>query len=165
MAATPEKQFLELKDIKGHIEEAVVANIYNRLKPVSCEHLLGKWAGHSFDTGHPTHKLLKDFRWAGKDFRSTNDVDPIMVFDKAGNRKWFSRYGNARLREVKYRGAVSAAMVYDNFPIIDSFRYVADDIVMGAMDNKDQQDTGTYYFYLTRISHTADNSKEYTSTL
>lgn len=43
-------------------------------------------------------------------------------------------------------------MIYDKFPIIDSFRYINDDIVLGAMDNKDLKDAGTYYFYLTRIA-------------
>lgn len=42
-------------------------------------------------------------------------------------------------------------MVYDKLPIIDSFRYVTEDTVIGAMDNKTLQDVGTYYFYLTRM--------------
>lgn len=47
---------------------------------------------------------------------------------------------------------VTTAMVYDNFPILDPFRYVSEDVVMGAMDSKVQgPNDGTYYFYLTRI--------------
>ena len=42
-------------------------------------------------------------------------------------------------------------MIYDKFPIIDSFRRVSDGVVMGAMDNKDLPDAGTYYFYLTKF--------------
>lgn len=42
-------------------------------------------------------------------------------------------------------------MIYDKFPIVDSFRLVDDNTVMGAMDSKDLQDKGTYYFYLTRL--------------
>lgn len=41
-------------------------------------------------------------------------------------------------------------MVYDKFPIIDAFRLVDRNTVMGAMDNKDLKDAGTYYFYLKR---------------
>lgn len=59
-----------------------------------------------------------------------------------------------QLREVKYRGIVSAAMIYDNFPIIDTFRYVSHDVVVGAMDNKLTPDEGTYFFYLTKIKWT-----------
>lgn len=46
---------------------------------------------------------------------------------------------------------VTTAMIYDNFPILDPFRYVSEDVVMGAMDTKLQPDDGTYFFYLTRI--------------
>jgi hypothetical protein len=43
-------------------------------------------------------------------------------------------------------------MVYDNLPIIDSFRYVKDGVVMGAMDTKLQPDgLGHYYFYLSKL--------------
>lgn len=42
-------------------------------------------------------------------------------------------------------------MVYDNLPIIDQFRYVDQDTVIGAMDNKILKDADTYYFYLTRM--------------
>jgi len=40
----------------------------------------------------------------------------------------------ARLREVTHRGVVTAAMVYDSLPIIDLFRRVSDDVLLGAMD-------------------------------
>lgn len=56
-----------------------------------------------------------------------------------------------QLRQVKFRGVVSAAMVYDKLPIIDSFRYVSDAMVMGAMDSKWDAEKGTYYFYLKRL--------------
>lgn len=43
-------------------------------------------------------------------------------------------------------------MVYDNHPIIDAFRYVDEDTVFGAMDNKvNPPGEGTYYFYLARF--------------
>ncbi|KPM38345.1 hypothetical protein AK830_g8233 [Neonectria ditissima] len=151
MAKTPVDQFSDLAKIDGHVDEAALVAVYDQLGPVSPEQLLGQWKGSSFDTGHPTHKLLKGSKWAGKDFRSVDDVDPIMLYDEEGSRNWYEQYGHAQLREVKYRGVVSTAMVYDKFPIIDSFRYVSENVVIGAMDNKDLKDVGTYYFYLTRI--------------
>lgn len=42
-------------------------------------------------------------------------------------------------------------MIYDNFPIIDTFRYVSEDTVIGAMDTRLHADAGIYYFYLNRI--------------
>lgn len=38
-------------------------------------------------------------------------------------------------------------MVYDDFPIIDYFRYVKEDLIAGAMDAKTAPG-GTYFFYL-----------------
>ena len=40
----------------------------------------------------------------------------------------------ARLRTVTVRGLPSAAMLYDSLPIVDAFRRVADDVVLGLMD-------------------------------
>jgi hypothetical protein len=40
----------------------------------------------------------------------------------------------ARLRTVEHRGVATAAMVYDALPIIDVFRRVDDDRVLGLMD-------------------------------
>lgn len=71
--------------------------MYDQLKTVEPQQMIGKWTGGSFDTGHPTHKTLKDFKWAGKDYRSVDDVDPIMVYEEDGSRKWFSQYGHARV--------------------------------------------------------------------
>ena len=40
----------------------------------------------------------------------------------------------ARLRAVEHRGVLTAAMVYDDLPIIDVFRRVDDATVLGLMD-------------------------------
>src|SRR5688500_7270350 len=40
----------------------------------------------------------------------------------------------ARLRTVEHRGVVTAAMVYDALPIIDVFRRVDSNTVLGVMD-------------------------------
>lgn len=53
----------------------------------------------------------------------------------------------ARLRAVSHRGTVSAAMVYDHLPIIDHFRMVDDDNVMGLMDYRGWP---PYFFSLSR---------------
>ncbi|VUC32744.1 unnamed protein product [Clonostachys rosea] len=149
--STVTQRFNELTKTTGVLKESEVQEVYDQLPPVSPDAMIGKWKGGSFNTGHPTHEQLTTFKWAGKDFRSVNDVDPIMGWDEKGGRNWFSDYGHASLREVKFRGVVSTAMIYDKFPIIDSFRHVSDGVVMGAMDNKDLSDAGTYYFYLTKL--------------
>lgn len=45
-----------------------------------------------------------------------------------------TRRPRARLREVRYRGVTSAALVYDDLPVIDAFRRDDDGSVLGAMD-------------------------------
>lgn len=52
-----------------------------------------------------------------------------------------------KLRQIEWRGVLSTAMVYDDFPIIDYFRYVNDNLLAGAMDAKTSE-AGVYYFCL-----------------
>lgn len=50
-----------------------------------------------------------------------------------------------------FRGVTSIAMIYDTKPIFDHFRYVNEDLVMGAMDAPKFMGTeSTFYFYLSR---------------
>ncbi|KAH7308960.1 hypothetical protein B0I35DRAFT_360058 [Stachybotrys elegans] len=149
--SSPQQRLQSIIKANGKVQEADIAAVFDQLKPIEPEFLIGDWQGGSFDTGHPSHALLLQSNWAGKRFRSIDDVDPVMVY-RDGARVWEKRAGNARIREVKFRGVVSAAMVYDTLPIIDSFRYVADDMVLGAMDSKmNGDDAGTYFFYLKRM--------------
>lgn len=59
-----------------------------------------------------------------------------------------TRRPTARLRDIEYRGAVSAAMVYDHLPIIDHFRRVDIDTLLGVMDMRGM--TEPYFFVLRR---------------
>ena len=106
------------------------------------------WYGKEFLGPESVHPLL--FR--GRDGRP-RPVDPALIplgllRDYAGlARLWPVRtvFGRlrpllhtnrpkARLRMVEHRGVTTAAMVYDALPIIDVFRRVGPDIVVGAMD-------------------------------
>ncbi|WP_199423124.1 GXWXG domain-containing protein [Actinotalea solisilvae] len=50
-------------------------------------------------------------------------------------RPWVTtRRPRARLREVRFHGVTSAALVYDDLPVIDAFRRDDDGSVIGAMD-------------------------------
>lgn len=60
-----------------------------------------------------------------------------------------TKKSRARLRVLAYRGKVSAAMIYDQLPIIDVFRKVDDDTVLGMMDMKGQRQP--YFFVLERV--------------
>jgi hypothetical protein len=49
-----------------------------------------------------------------------------------------TRRPRARLRMIDDRGCLTAAMIYDQLPIIDVFRRVDGDTVMGRMDERGQ---------------------------
>ncbi|WP_280399684.1 DUF4334 domain-containing protein [Nocardia carnea] len=59
-----------------------------------------------------------------------------------------TRKPTARLRDIEYRGVVSAAMVYDHLPIIDHFRRVDDQTLLGVMDMRGLPEP--YFFVLRR---------------
>jgi hypothetical protein len=59
-----------------------------------------------------------------------------------------ARVPGARLRNLEYRGVVSAAMIYDAHPIIDVFRRLDEHTLLGAMDRRD--DPRPAFFTLTR---------------
>ena len=58
-----------------------------------------------------------------------------------------TRRPRARLRMVEDRGVTTAAMIYDQRPIIDVFRKIDGDTVMGRMDERGQPPA---FFVLTR---------------
>lgn len=58
--------------------------------------MLGKWDGFPINTGHSF--LEQSFKWAGKDFRSNDDIDPVMMWTEDGKRVWNSSFGHAQVR-------------------------------------------------------------------
>lgn len=59
-----------------------------------------------------------------------------------------TRKPRARLRAVEHRGVVTAAMVYDALPIVDVFRRISRDTVLGLMDLRGMPEP--YFFVLRR---------------
>jgi hypothetical protein len=103
MTFSPEQQLINLTQITGHVDETAIADVFDHLKPVSPDFILGEWSGGSFDTGHPIHRTLRAKKWAGKSFRSTEDVDPMVLYDDAGKRYRSEDYGRARVSRVHVR--------------------------------------------------------------
>ncbi|MDQ4112634.1 MAG: DUF4334 domain-containing protein [Actinomycetota bacterium] len=60
-----------------------------------------------------------------------------------------TRRHQARLRNLEHRGLVTAAMIYDDLPIIDVFRRVDDATLLGVMDYRVHP--APYFFVLERI--------------
>ena len=61
-----------------------------------------------------------------------------------------TRKAKARMRMMEYRGIVSAAMIYDQHSVYDTFRKIDENTVIGAMDWKGQPDMA-YFFLLERV--------------
>lgn len=71
--------------------------------------------------------------------------------------KWFgfvvkTNKSRARVRRVKFQGKTSASMIYDQKAIIDVFRKINDDTLLGVMDIKDKHPEKYYFFVLQRVT-------------
>ncbi len=125
---------------------------FGTLEAVNCTFMLGPWDGGVFSTGHPGESLLVQSGWSGKRFDGAEEVAPIVCRDAQGRRVVSDMMGAARLRMIAAPGDTTptAAMVYDKHPIIDHFKRIDADTVLGVMDRKG--DTFPLYFYLQRES-------------
>ncbi len=117
------------------------------------------WYGKQFDDVDSVHPLL----FASRDGEMVS-VDPrrvpLGILDRlpasvVARRRWLvtaalpalrTRKPRARLRNIEYRGVVTAGMSYDHLPIIDLFRRVDDGTLLGCMDMRG----GAPYFFVLR---------------
>lgn len=58
--------------------------LFDSLWAVNLDEIRGVWHGEGMPTGHPMDGLLECYRWYGKDFRSPEDVQPLLFEDSAG---------------------------------------------------------------------------------
>ncbi|GKZ36232.1 hypothetical protein AbraIFM66950_007229 [Aspergillus brasiliensis] len=142
------EQYRTLVQTKEKVDPESISNLFDQLPPLKPEQILGSWNGGFFDTGHSVGPVLRQIDWIGKDFRSLDDVDPVIV-RREGERASWGQWGFATVREMVYRGVLSTVMIYDDRPIFDHFRYVDDNLVAGVMEGK-AVEGGDFYFYLTR---------------
>ncbi|GLA66727.1 hypothetical protein AtubIFM54640_009311 [Aspergillus tubingensis] len=140
------KQPISFTEAKAYFDER---------PPVRPSFLLGEWKGTPIETGNKLAEILQTVRWAGKDFHEVDHVDPMVCLDDKDCRFPNPYWGGARIREVKYNDVVSAAMVYNERPVIDYFRYVDENTVIGVMDSPEHdsssQEGDRLYFVLERI--------------
>ena len=136
-------QLLESKEI---LNFDTLAALFEKLEPIKIEEIMGKWKGGYFKTGNLIDLTLRNFgiwRWTGKTFHSENNVNALM-HESLGLKFNLPFIGNARMREISFRGKVSTSMIYNYLPIIDHFRKVDDNTLLGVMDVKGEI---TLYFY------------------
>ncbi|MGI2328047.1 DUF4334 domain-containing protein [Planococcus sp. YIM B11945] len=146
---------------KGGSDLHTACQLFDQCETVDLETLLGTWKGREFHTGHPLDGVLKSLNWYGKAFHDAENVDPLL-FEKGDDiiavdpvplmdkRKLAKAMGGkARMRMMRFRGKVSAAMIYDNLPIHDHFRKVHDGLLFCMMDWKG--DKQPYFFILEKV--------------
>ncbi|KAJ6184675.1 hypothetical protein N7519_005976 [Penicillium mononematosum] len=143
---SPAKKFISLTKHPRATSEKI-NTIFDELKPLQPDDLIGEWDGYILATGHPFEDELDALNWFGNTFYSAEDVAPLIVA-RNGERVPFEDWGRASLREIKYHGVVSAALVYDERPMMAYYRAVKHNMVAGCIESKEWQ--GKVYFYLTR---------------
>ncbi|GAA3025092.1 DUF4334 domain-containing protein [Gordonia defluvii] len=127
--------------------------LWAQLPTVRIDEILGAWRGGELPTGHPMDGQLEQVGWHGKTFRSALDVQPLVCRGADGELYSNKELGNgeASLWHVEFRGEVTASMVYDGQAVIDHFKRVDDQTLMGIMNGKSSLvREHHFYFYLVR---------------
>ncbi len=147
------EQFFERVVSQQISDPAELDAIWAPLPTVTIEEILGDWRGGELPSGHAMDGQLVKVGWHGKWFRSPYDVAPMVCRDSGGNlysNKEIGK-GEASLWPVQFRGEVTASMVYDGQPVIDHFKRVDDQTLMGIMNGKTSLVRDRhFYFYLQR---------------
>ncbi len=144
-----EQEVLDAVASGATYDTAELAALFDRLAPVDTAFLIGTWRGGAFEHTSENAELLTKMRWYGKRFTDADHVEPLLCRDEDGAVYSCTEMGLASLREVVHRGKRSAAMVYDQLPVIDHFRRLTDDVLLCVMDKKG--DPEDFYFHLTRV--------------
>ncbi|MGG7574926.1 DUF4334 domain-containing protein [Streptomyces sirii] len=109
--------------------------LWAALPTVRPEEILGTWKGSGISTGHRVEGLPAQADWYGKTFHSVDHLGPLVCRDEHGARFSHSELakGAASLWMVEFRGETTATMVYDGQPVLDHFKRVGDDTLLGVM--------------------------------
>jgi hypothetical protein len=132
----PGKRFEALLGARRATRDELDA-LFDGLAPVTADAMLGRWSGLAFATGDAWQRLLRRrplVRWHGKRFRGPDRVNALVV--SAFGLRFAAPLGAAVLRPIEFRGTLSTAMIYCWLPIIDHFRAVDADTLMGVMETR-----------------------------
>jgi hypothetical protein len=127
-----------LRAAPGLIDPDQLDALWTDLEVVEASSILGSWRGFAFPTGHPTERMLASSRWYGKRFTALDDATPLVCQAEDGSlySDTMAGKGEASLWNVEFRGEVTATMVYDGMPVLDHFKRVDDNTLMGVMNGK-----------------------------
>jgi hypothetical protein len=136
---------------QDRVDDADLERLWDEGEVLAATDLLGAWRGFGFSTGHRTGALLDRSRWHGKRFDAVDRVAPLVCRGDDGelfdDEK--SAPGGASVWEVRFRGRVTATMVYDAMPVFDHFVRIDDNTLLGVMNGKDRlvRDDGRLFWF------------------
>ncbi|MYW62943.1 DUF4334 domain-containing protein [Streptomyces sp. SID8379] len=137
-ATTVHERWQALRAARGTHDPNELDALWAELEVVDASSILGSWRGFAFLTGHPIEKVLAASRWHGKRFDALDDAQPLICRAEDGSlySDTTSGRGGAGLWNVEFRGEVTATMVYDGMPVLDHFKRVDENTLMGVMNGK-----------------------------
>ncbi|MCW3463931.1 DUF4334 domain-containing protein [Chitinophaga nivalis] len=149
----PKEKFEQFKQNPANITSAILDTFFDELPPVTVETLIGDWKGGHFNfQSNEVRQQLEAMRWYGKSLRAANTAYPLICLNAQDEPYTFADMGAASLRMILFRNQVTAAMIYDNYPIIDYFHQVDEHTLIGIMEGKVFLEEGEhFYFFLERI--------------
>ncbi|WP_306318990.1 MULTISPECIES: DUF4334 domain-containing protein [unclassified Streptomyces] len=155
MSTAVGQRWRTLRAADGPLDPDELDALWAELAPVDASEILGAWRGFAFLTGHPIEKVLAASRWHGKRFDALDDCKPLICRADDGSLYSDTKAGRgeAGLWNVEFRGEVTATMVYDGMPVLDHFKRVDENTLMGVMNGKPGvvlADGRHFYFGLER---------------
>ena len=94
--------------------------------------------------------MLVACRWYGKYFDALDDAKPLICRNPDGglfSNTALTGGGEASLWNAEFRGEVTATMVYDTMPVLDHFKRVDPDTLLGVMNGKNPALHKGHHFY------------------
>jgi hypothetical protein len=149
-ATTPLTHLAELRARTGVIPQAEFDALWATLPTVHIDVLRGLWQGGLFDTDHPHNRRPGVNPWYGKYFAGNDDARPDVSRNADGGLYVSESHGS--LWMVEFRGELTAALVYDQLPVLDHFKQVSDDSLLGVMNRQEDREADSWlYFWLDRV--------------
>lgn len=139
-----EKKLLEIIQNGEGCPAETLMPLFEQLEPASANFMIGQWHGGKFDGG----KEPDPINWYGKRFESPTHVEPLLCRKEDGTVYAWEEWGAAQLREVVFGSKVQACLIYDKMPMMDYFRKVSEEIVIGLGDIKGRPTD--FFFWLKR---------------
>lgn len=127
---TAQEELVKMIRNKEDSDFDTLMKLYEQLEPTTIEFMIGQWHGGNFDSKVDIGPFY------GKRFNSAEDCEPMLFKKEDGTIYAWKDWGDAQLREVRFGDKVQATVIYDDRPLMDYFRKVTDDIVIGLGDLK-----------------------------